>query len=542
MEEESYDVVVVGYGPVGQTMAALLGRYGHRVAVFERWPRMYAYPRAGHFDHEGMRIFQRVGAAGSVEQSTVNLPEYRILGADGNVLINIDWNAPNPSGWRSDYVVYQPELEAALDAAVRRCPTVDVHQGWEAVGLAQEADHVAVTFREGGPDGEGGWRPTARTRTVRARYVIGADGANSFVRRAGSFGWSDLGFPPSDWLAITVSPRDPDADIDMPDAAQLCEPGRPASLFRWLGRHSCRFEFMLMPGEDPVQMAAAENCWRLLHRWGLTPDNATLVCNAVYTFRGMLADTFRDGRLLIVGDAAHLMPPFMGQGMCSGFRDAMNLAWKLDLVLRDAAGAGLLDSYSEERRPHDRTVIELSIALGSVICVTDPEAAAARDKAFRTGQAPPLPDFPRLTSGLLYQAGDGMPDPSAGTLGVQGRVVCQGRTGRFDDLVGGGWAVLCRKHESAALLSDGQREFLGRIGARILHVTRARTEAADSVVDIDGDYTRWFRELSADVVVIRPDFYVFGAGAATDLPGLVDALAGHFPGPATARVGETRKG
>jgi 2-polyprenyl-6-methoxyphenol hydroxylase-like FAD-dependent oxidoreductase len=532
MDEELYDVVVVGYGPVGQVMSALLGRYGHRVAVFERWPRMYAYPRAGHFDHEGMRIFQRAGAAETVEQQTVNLPAYRILGADGDELISIDWDAPNPSGWRSDYVVYQPELEAALDAAVRRRPTVEVHQGWEAVALTQEPDHVTVTFSEGAPDEGGNWRTTGATRTVRARYVIGADGANSFIRRSGAFGWSDLGFPPSDWLAITVSPTDPDAEIDMPDAAQLCEPGRPASLFRWLGRHSCRFEFMLLPGEEPARMASAESCWQLLGRWGLTPDNAALVRNAVYTFRGMLADTFRDGRLLLVGDAAHLMPPFMGQGMCSGFRDAMNLAWKLDLVLRDAASTRLLDSYTGERRPHDRTLIELSMALGSVICVTDPEAAVGRDAAFRTGQAPPLPAFPSLTGGLLLRGGDGTPAPSAGQLGVQGRVVYQEQTGRFDDLIGGGWMVLSRKPDVTTLLSAEQRRFLDRIGARVIHVSRARMRTPDSVIDLDGDYLQWFNELSAQVVLVRPDFYVFGAGAASDLPDLVDTLADQMPAPA----------
>src|SRR5262249_51540279 len=150
---------------------------------------------------------------------------------------------------------------------------------------------------------------------------------------------------------MDVRPHDPAMEIDMPAAGQICDPARPISLFRWLGLEHCRWEFMLLPGETHEQMENEEACWRLLARWGLARGNADLIRHAVYTFRSLLADTFQRGRTFLVGDAAHLMPPFQGQGMCSGIRDAKTLSWKLDLVLRGAADPALPETYTPERKP-----------------------------------------------------------------------------------------------------------------------------------------------------------------------------------------------
>lgn len=500
------DVAVVGYGPVGQLTAALLGRAGHRVTVFEQWPATYHLPRAAHVDHEIMRMFQAIGIARDLEPRFVPSPGASYLNSEGELLLKVPSAETSRSGWRPHYLIYQPEVEQALDRAARGAPTVRVHRGWTATGVTQHDDHVELHVRAPG---------STATTTVRARYLIGADGANSLIRRCGDFGMTDLGFE-EDWLVVDLRPHDPEALEHIPEAAQVCSPERPTSIFRWLGRHTCRFEFMLREGETPAEMEEAPRVWRLLERWGVTEATARLVRQVVYRFRSLLVDRFRDGRVLLAGDAAHVMPPFMGQGMCSGLRDATNLAWKLDMVLRGHAGAELLNSYERERRPHVNALIQLSIETGRIVCVTDPDAAAARDATLLSGNPVQLTPFPHLVEGVLA------PGPAAGRLSVQSRVAADGRSGLFDDVCGGGWTILCRRGEVEEGLPREHLEFLARIGANIVHITPADVPGA--VVDLDLDYHQWFAELGADAIVVRPDFYVYGACRSPDLPDLITTL------------------
>lgn len=515
-----YDVVQIGFGPVGQTHAALLGDRGHRVGVFERWPSLYPLARAGHVDHEIMRIFQSIGAAEQVEREAIPIADYDWFNGDGELLLHVDWANPAPSGWKSDYLMYQPRMEDAIRAAVAARPSVEVNLGWEAAAITQHDDHVEVLVREGRTLTGGVWEPTGRTRTITARYLVGADGANSAVRRGTDIAMVDYGFE-EDWLVLDVRPHDPDMHIDMPEAAQICDPRRPVSLFRWLGREHARWEFMLLPGETAEQVTTNDAAWGFLAPWGLNADNTEITRRAVYTFRSLLADRFRDGRVVLIGDSAHVMPPFMGQGMCSGVRDAANLAWKLDLVLRGLSDDRLLDSYTEERRPHVDQIITTSIALGQIVCISDPVAAGERDAAFRSGQAPPPPPFPGLTAGILGPDDD----PTVGSLGVQGRVAVDDRVGRADDLLGAGWYVLSPDRALLDGIEPDQRATLDAIGARVVHVTRSRRGPTDAI-DIDATYHVWFRDAGVRALVVRPDYYVYGT--ASDSAGL-NALLGRLP-------------
>ena len=525
MQDEMFDVVIVGYGPVGQMLAALLGRAGHRVAVFEQHAGLYQLSRAGHLNDEIMRILQFLGVAEQIVKRAWAMTSYDLLDANRQLLQRISWSGDGPCGWHSDYVFYQPDLEDALDSVARAQPTVEINHGWKAVKLNQDADSAELTIQKACYERESGWTFEDETRIVRARYIVGADGANSFIRSSSGIDMEDLGFE-AEWLVIDVRPHDRTMKIDMPDAAQICDPARPISLFRWLGLEHCRWEFMLMPGETREQMRTVQTCWRLLAPWKITQDNARLIRHAVYQFRSRLAESFRRGRVLLVGDAAHLMPPFQGEGMSTGLRDAKTLAWKLDLVLRGLASDALLDAYTQERRPYAEAVIRMSMALGDVVCTTDPKVAAARDEAFRTGAAPPPPPMPGLVNGVLHRGTNGSPLQNTGQLSVQGRVQVDGKVGRFDDMIGQGWVLLARGGDPMSVLTDEHKLLVENLEMHVVRLATAGAAEAKSVIDLTGDMTLWLGALEAAAVIVRPDYYVFGTVASIDdLPWLIDDLA-----------------
>jgi len=241
------------------------------------------------------------------------------------------------------------------------------------------------------------------------------------------------------------------------------------------------------------------------------------------------------GPVLLIGDAAHTMPPFMGQGMCSGMRDAKNLAWKLDLVLRGLAPDALLDSYEPERRPHAHDWTVISLEAGKVPCTTDPAEARARDERFRAGWRPPMPDFPQLVTGVLAQGPSGDPSYPAGELGLQARVEREGRVGLFDDVFDAGarWQVISTAGDPRAALDADDAAFLEELGAVFAHVGTGGDAA-----DVDGRYAAYFAERGVAVVVNRPDFYVFGAAASLDgLPRLIADLRGRLAVERAAALG-----
>jgi 2-polyprenyl-6-methoxyphenol hydroxylase-like FAD-dependent oxidoreductase len=505
---DSYDVVIAGYGPVGQFAAALLGQLGHRVAVFERRAERYPLPRAVHYDHEIARAFQAIGVsdelAGIVEPATT----YEWRNAAGETLMRFDWSGPGLCGWPQATMFSQPELEAVLDGAARRRPSVEVHRGWELAGLEDGAEHVEVTVRSGDD-----------RRLATARYVIGCDGANSTVRALLGVGEQDLGFV-FDWLIADTRPHDPAllAGVNR----QICDPLRPTTVVSG-GPGRRRWEWMLLPGEKREDVEHEDFVRTQLEQSGISAADIELERHVVYTFRARWADTWRAGRVLLAGDAAHLMPPFAGQGMCSGIRDVMTLAWQLDLVLSGAAPDALLDNYTVERQAHLQHAITLSVELGKVICVTDEAVAAARDElllaaASNPDLAPPPPPEPRLGPGVI---GDG---PTAGTLFPQGHVRVGEAEGRFDDAVGRGFVLYLAGVAAEGVLSDSDLAALRGVGGQAVTV--------DEAMDLDGVYRSWLRAHDAAAVLVRPDHYVFDAvAAAGDAPRLVQQLRATIDRP-----------
>lgn len=485
-----FDVAIVGYGPVGETLAILLGQHGWRVGVFEKQAAAYPLPRAVHFDHEVARIFQAAGIAGGFAGLTETADTYEWRNAAGETLLRFASRAAGASGWPEANMFPQPELERLLDRRARALPSVTVQRGAEVVGVDGGADGAWLTVDDAG----------AR-RDVSARFAIGCDGANSFVRQRLGATVTDLGFF-YDWLIVDVRPHQP--TVWSPLNVQVCDPRRPTTMVSG-GPGRRRWEFMRLPGESLEELNSEATAWRLLAPWGVEARNATLERHVVYRFQARWVDGWRRGPLLLAGDAAHQMPPFAGQGMCSGVRDAANLAWKLDLVLAGRAPQALLDTYERERVEHVRTLIAVSMELGRVICIADPAEAAARDAAMIAAAA--QGEQMRVPASLPIGPGVGRAgDPLAGQLFIQGRVRHGGATGLFDDVVGRGWVLLARDGDPGARLDAGDAAWFAALGGRVV----------GAVDDRDGTYRQWFAEHGVAVVLQRPDFYLFGAGRHLD--------------------------
>jgi 2-polyprenyl-6-methoxyphenol hydroxylase-like FAD-dependent oxidoreductase len=502
--------------------------------VFERFGELYRLPRAVHLDHEIMRLLQSLGLSEFLAEEMVPVDDYRWFGADGELLLRFKPHSPAPSGWEGDYMFFQPELERAIDRHACAPAGVTVQRGWTAVGLVQSDERVELTLRRVAEQEPGRLALTGETRTVSARWLVGADGANSFVREASGIDRRDLGFQER-WLVVDAEPHDMAALAHLPIATQHCDPSRPTTIVQSGPRHR-RWEFMLLPDEQAADFDDDERVWALLEPW-YRPQDGPLTRSAVYEFRSMLADRMRDGRVVLVGDAAHLTPPFLGQGLCSGLRDAANVAWKLDFVLRGLASARLLDTVEPERQPQNEAIIRLAIELGKVLCQLDPKAAAERDAMLRQVDAPPPLELPPLSDGALHRPAGSQPDQLAGVLSVQGLVRRAGREGRFDDVVGRGFQLIVAGGDPLAGLSSEQRALIDA-----LDVTVASLDATvpGGVHDIDGRLNTWLARHDAHAVLVRPDFYVFGsAPSPQELPELLEDLRSHLQltsPPATAGV------
>jgi 2-polyprenyl-6-methoxyphenol hydroxylase-like FAD-dependent oxidoreductase len=485
-----YDIAIVGYGPVGQTLAILLGQKGWHVGVFEKQPVAYPLPRAVHFDHEVGRILQAAGVADAIAGATEAANVYEWRNAAGETLLRFESKAAGLSGWPEGNMFAQPEIERLLDARARSLSSIEVHRSHEVVGITTGDGCVRLTMAA--HDG--------RRLDVEARFVVGCDGANSFVRQHLGATVTDLGFF-FDWLIVDVLPHEP--RVWNPLNIQICDPARPTTLVSG-GPGRRRWEFMRLPGESIEELNSEPTAWRLLEPWGFTPQNATLERHTAYRFQARWVDTWRTGRLLLAGDAAHQMPPFAGQGMCSGLRDAANLAWKLDLVLAGKAPETLLDTYPSERIPHVSAIIDFSMALGRVICVPDAVEAAARDAvmiaAVKEGHQTTPPPSLGIGPGVLLAG-----DPRAGQLFVQGRVQCGAATGLFDDVVGRGWTLVSLSCDPAAQLDADATAYFASIGGISAHVAPGAP-----VCDVDCSYANWFDHTGVAVVLQRPDFYLFG--------------------------------
>lgn len=537
------DVLVVGYGPVGAVAANLLGREGLSVQVVEATATIFDKPRAITFDHEVHRVFQWCGLGEAMADITGPHPGTDYLGVQGQLIKRFD---PQPPpyllGWPSNSAFIQPEIEAVLRQGATRYPAVRVDLSAEAVQLrhAEDVKKNQLNQEVTETSVELDWRDAGgRMHRTGARWLLACDGGSSFVRKQLALPLEDLAF--DEWW-IVIDAR---ADDDLPLPAkciQYCRPSRPGTFVRGPGALR-RWEIKLLPGETPDDFREQAQVLKVLREF-VDVSRLQLWRVAVYRFHALVAERWRDRNVLLLGDAAHQTPPFLGQGLCAGVRDAANLVWKLGLVHRGQAPDALLDSYQAERRPHVREVIAVTKDFGLIIGELDAEAARLRDERLvgelQSGKAEVIRQrfIPGLVDGLLHRGADGAPGAAAGALFPQPMLL----TGdglppaRMDDvLCGDGINRFVLLLQDAALLQALRPEtlpaamlaLLRRLDVQVLLLSQATPEqglpGVRRVSETASLIADWLQSHAARAVLVRPDRYAYGV--ASDAAGLHALLA-----------------
>jgi len=493
------DIAVVGFGPVGACFAGLVAKSGLKVAVIERDREVFPLPRAAHIDHTGLRAVQEVGCLDEVLVDMVRNKRLDLLNADHEVLVRTRADQASVSGLPTSIYFYQPDFDQSLRDAVAAHDDATIFLGTEMTGMQDHGDHVELNLHDQGGD----------QSTIQAKWVVGCDGAWSPVREALGIKLNSLNFD-EQWLVVDLLLDAPQANLRTDHAVEICDPKRPY-LSTPISTTRHRFEMMLLPGETAENIDKDKIVGRRLKSW--FPDGGyTIERSAVYTFHGVVAERWKQGRIFIAGDAAHQTPPFLGQGMVAGLRDASNLAWKLVAVTQGTLPESVLDSYEVERKPHATKVIEAAIRIGKVICELDPEKARERDKRLlandpTTHEALVFKNPPLEPSEIVLSGG--------GTLFIQPEI--DGR--KLDDIVGSRFLVLAR---DKATLGDTAGWWTSQLDARVATLAELKSP----------ELAAWLDRKSVDVVVVRPDRYVLGTGSSLDE--ITKQVASYFERPQVA--------
>ncbi|MCZ6658681.1 MAG: bifunctional 3-(3-hydroxy-phenyl)propionate/3-hydroxycinnamic acid hydroxylase [Gammaproteobacteria bacterium] len=496
MSNAGFDVAILGLGPVGSTAAILFAHAGLKVVAFERDEEVYKLPRAVNLDGEIVRAFQRIGLGDEVANLLQPVREGDRVGFANSKrewLFGRDSAAFGSNGWQPGNMFDQPELESYLRRTAIAHDNVTAYIGFEVNGFVDDGDSITINADEA--DG-------TRTQTVTARYLVGCDGASSFVRKTLDIEWVDLGYD-HDWLVVDIVTKPGHTLTNV--TLQVCDPERLCTYVCTKDPYR-RWEFKLNTGESWEEMLEPERIHSLIDPW--TPrDTYDIRRAAVYQFHAATAETWHVGNVFIAGDAAHQTPPFLGQGMNAGMRDVVNLAWKFQMVLSGVANDALLDTYQAEREAHANDLVDWAVAIGQLM-----EHTAAVEAAERAGTPPPAIPPQHQASG--YGQGREQPPIRDGVVKLD-QVSDTGSTGylfsqpivrdrqndefRLDARLGPGFAIVA-KTEADLVLSAASQATLDRI--------QGRCTSIGGLQEVRGHIDRLFNH--ADAAIVRPDRYVFG--------------------------------
>ena len=442
---EKFDIVIVGGGPVGLTLANILGPQDVRTLVVDERDSLIDYPRGVGLDDEALRTFQSIGLVEQVLPHTVPNQILRFFDSKRKLLAEM---APPDArfGWPKRNGFVQPMVDAELLTGLDRFANVEVRWGHQMANCTETADGVTVEFADG-------------REPVSARYVVGSDGGRSATRRL--MGVSFDGTTSSTrWLVVDCA-NDP---LGHPNSEVGADPVRPYVSIS-IAHGIRRFEFMIHSDESDAEADSPEFVKRMLAQMVPDPERVDIIRHRVYTHHSRIASAFRRGRLMIAGDAAHLMPVWQGQGYNSGIRDAANLGWKLAAVVNGQAEDALLDTYDVERRKHARAMIDLSTMVGRVISPTNRRVAGLRDRVIHAASLVPtlkryilemrFKPMPRYEQGAVSHSEPRAENSPTGTLFIQPRVDTRDQQNvLLDDVLGAGFAVLCWSNNPRALLGE----------------------------------------------------------------------------------------
>lgn len=512
-------VLIVGAGPVGVTLANLLGCYGIRTLVVDRSPQVLDFPRAVGLDDEAIRAFQAAGLAEEMLRDMIQNVPMRMYTADRRCVAEI-LPTTREFGWFRRNLFSQPLGEATLRRGLQRFEHVELCTGVELIALQQDEEGVTATLR----DAQGA------VTEVRAQYLVGCDGGRSTVRE----GLLKLPFEgrthPAKWVVIECD-NDP---LDAPYTALHCDPARPYVCLR-LPYGLRRWEFMLFRGEDGEQMLAPGKVRELLRGHVADPGKLNVIRARVYTHNSRVAGSFVHGRVCLAGDAAHITPPWIGQGLNAGLRDAFNLGWKLAWILQGRMRPELLASYHDERHAHAKAMIELADLFGAVLSQRNRFVAWMRDRFFLAiKDVPTVRDYllqmkfkpmPRFTRGIVQGSGDSRRDAVVGRMFIQPLVeLAPWHCVRLDDAMGPRFALVSWRCDPLADAPPHLRAQLEQLGCDHYIAVRARSGAQEStaggratvIQDVENALHFWFESRQVDWVLIRPDRFVAAVGLRGD--------------------------
>jgi len=523
-------VIVVGAGPVGCTAALLLADFGIPVTLLERHTQPHPLPRAVHLDDEAARILGRIGVSEGFLARSRPGSGLRLLDARHRVMAEFTRDhQPGVHGFPQANMFHQPDLEELLFARVGEHPLIDFRRGAEVCGVEGTASpRTAAPVRVSTLVAE---EPHTFTGTV----VLGCDGANSAIRELAGIPMEDLGFTER-WLVVDIRVE---GGLDTWDGVeQVCDPARAATFMQVTGDRY-RWEFQLRDGEDEADLITAAALGELLRPWTGRGDVAGLeiVRSAGYTFRARLASRFQAGRVFLLGDAAHLTPPFIGQGLAAGLRDADNLAWKLAYVMTGRAAAGLLTTYETERRPHARAMVKKAVRVGWAMTGGQDRAAAVRRVALavavrseRVRQAMGSTATPRLKTGAMQRRPRRLLSRSPAALRPGGLIpnplvrAGDGTPVRLDAVLAGRTAVLTARRPESGLVDFCRQHCFALVRISAPGARASAQPGADwGDVRLADGQAAVLRPLTANpalTVIVRPDRVIAAAEPRRRLPRL----------------------